>query len=112
MTDEGSRDLYNFRLTMANRAYLRVWTRDFSERTMIAEFARFLTTAPISESEGNFQQLTVQAVDATEAPISEWDLWAGTVRLAAVAARAAQHLGGHSAFPFEARSELGGFSTA
>ncbi len=33
---------------MANRAYLRVWTRDFSEQTMIAEFARFLTTAPVS----------------------------------------------------------------
>jgi len=30
---------------MANHAYLRVWTRDFSVETMLAEFARFLTTA-------------------------------------------------------------------
>src|SRR5437016_3688033 len=40
---------------MANRAYLRVWTRDFSEATMIAEFARFLTTALLAAaSEGHF----------------------------------------------------------
>jgi len=30
---------------MANRSYLRVWTRDFAEPTMIHEFARLLTTA-------------------------------------------------------------------
>ena len=109
MTDEGSRDLYNFRLTMANRAYLRVWTRDFSERTMITEFARFLTTAPISDSEGNFQQLTVQAVDATEAPISEWDLKEGTFKPAEVAALAAQHLNEDTAFIVEAQWELWSF---
>ena len=51
---------------MANRAYLRVWTRDFSEETMIAEFARFLTSAPLSASLNTFTELTVQPVDATE----------------------------------------------
>jgi len=39
---------------MANRAYLRVWSRGFSEKAMIAEFARFLTTAPLTEGEGRF----------------------------------------------------------
>ena len=58
---------------MANRAYLRVWTRDFSLETMIAEFARFLASVPLSESHAGFDQLTVQAVDATETPIVEWD---------------------------------------
>src|SRR5208337_4319897 len=61
---------------MANRAYLRVWTRDFSEETMIAEFARFLASVPLSEAHAGFDQLTVQAVDATETPIVKWDLWA------------------------------------
>src|SRR5258708_31518191 len=60
--------------TMANHAYLRVWTRDFSLETMIAEFARFMTTAPLSATQNAFTELVVQAVDATETPVAEWDL--------------------------------------
>ena len=45
--------------TMANHAYLRAWTRDFSVQTMIAEFARFLTTAPLSVSHSSFDELIV-----------------------------------------------------
>jgi hypothetical protein len=59
---------------MANRAYLRVWTRDFSEETMIAEFARFLTTAPVAEAPNGFQVLSVQPVDYSEPAEVEWDL--------------------------------------
>ena len=51
---------------MANHAYLRVWTRDFSESTMIPEFARFLTTAPLSPTKPGFTELIVQAIDSTE----------------------------------------------
>src|SRR5437870_8198929 len=47
-------------------AYLRVWTRDFSLETMIAEFARFMTTAPLSAAQTTFSELIVQAVDATD----------------------------------------------
>jgi len=96
---------------MSNRAYLRVWTRDFSEKTMIPEFARFLTTAPLSEGEGRFQQLTVQAVDATEAPVSEWDLKEGTFGPAEVAALAAQYLNEDTAFIVEAQWDLWSFNT-
>ena len=49
---------------MANHAYLRVWTRDFSLQTMLAEFARFLTTAPLSATQNAFDELIVQAVDS------------------------------------------------
>ena len=56
---------------MANHAYLRVWTRDFSVETMIAEFARFLTTAPLSVSHSSFDELIVQAVEPGETPIGE-----------------------------------------
>jgi len=94
---------------MANRAYLRVWTRDFSEKTMIAEFARFLTTAPLSEGEGRFQQLLVQAVDATETPVAEWDLKDGTFGPAEVAALAALHLNEDTAFIVEAQWDLWSF---
>src|SRR5437016_13766940 len=60
--------------TMANHAYLRVWTRDFSLETMLAEFARFLTTAPLSATQNTFSELIAQAVDPTEIPVAEWDL--------------------------------------
>ena len=68
---------------MANRAYLRVWTRDFSESTMIPEFARFLTTAPVSSLPSAqpdqpglpaFTEMVVQAVDSSESSVAEWDL--------------------------------------
>jgi hypothetical protein len=94
---------------MANRAYLRVWSRDFSEKAMIAEFARFLTTAPLAEGEGRFQQLTVQAVDATESPVAEWDLKDGIFAPAEVAALAAQHINEDTAYIVEARWDLWSF---
>jgi hypothetical protein len=94
---------------MANRAYLRVWTRDFSEQTMIAEFARFLTSAPLSEGKGNFQQLTVQAVDSTEMPVAEWDLKEGTFGPAEVAALAAQQINEDTAYIVDAQWDLWSF---
>jgi hypothetical protein len=94
---------------MANRAYLRVWTRDFSKQTMIVEFARFLATAPLSEGKGRFQQLTVQAVDATETAVAEWDLREGTIGPAEVAALAALHLSEDTAFIVEAQWDLWSF---
>jgi hypothetical protein len=94
---------------MANRAYLRVWTRDFSEQTMIAEFARFLATAPITESGAGFQQLIVQPVDTTEAPLAEWDLKMGTFGAAEVAALAAQQLAADTAYLVNAQWDLWNF---
>src|SRR4051812_5813007 len=93
---------------MANRAYLRIWTRDFSESTMIAEFARFLTTAPLSASESTFTGLTVQAVNAAETPVAEWDLRGQGYGPAEVAALAAQHLNADTAYFATARWDLWG----
>ncbi len=83
---------------MANRAYLRVWTRDFSETTLIAQFARFLATAPLSASESWFKELVVQPVDATELSLAEWDLKDLGYGAAEVAALAAQHINADSAY--------------
>ena len=91
---------------MANRAYLRVWTRDFSQQTMIAEFARFLTTAPLSESETKFLDLTVQPVDITQSAVAEWDLKQGNIGPAEIAALAALHLHEDTAFIVRALWDL------
>ena len=85
---------------------MRVWTRDFSEATMIAEFARFLTTAPLAESRQFFNELIVQAVDATEAPVAEWDVHDGTYGAPEIAALAAQHLNSDTSYIVHARWDL------
>ena len=91
---------------MANRAYLRVWTRDFSEQTMIAEFARFLTTVPLAETRSGFDQLIVQAIEAGETPLEEWDLREQKYGPAEVAALAIQHLNLDTAFFVSGRWDL------
>jgi hypothetical protein len=91
---------------MANRAYLRVWTRDFSEPTTIAQFARFLATAPLPESRQYFDELVAQAVDPTEPPVAEWDVHDGTYGAPEIAALAAQHLNADTAFIVYAKWNL------
>src|SRR2546423_15378164 len=94
---------------MANHAYLRVWTRDFSLQTMLAEFARFLTTAPLSATQNAFDELIVQAVDTTEIPVAEWDLRPLKVGPAEVAALAVQHLNSGRAYIAGGKWGLWGF---
>ena len=91
---------------MANRAYLRVWTRDFSEATMVAQFARFLATAPLSASEDAFSELTVQSVDPSETPVAEWDLRGQGYGAPEVAALAAQHWHSDTAYVATAKWDL------
>lgn len=76
---------------------------------MIAEFARFLTTAPLTKGSGAFRALTVQAVDVTEAAVAEWDLSEGSFGPAEVAALAAQHIHDDTAFIVEAQWDLWSF---
>ena len=95
--------------TMANHSYLRVWTRDFSTETMIAEFARFLTTAPLSTTKNAFTELIVQPVDPTEPAAAEWDLRAQGAGPAQIAALAAQSLNSDSAYIASASWDLWNF---
>jgi len=94
---------------MANRAYLRVWTRDFTEITLIAQFARFLTTAPLSATENAFKELIVQPIDATELSLAEWDLKDLGYGAPEVAALAIQHLHPDSAYIVNAKWDIWSF---
>jgi hypothetical protein len=93
---------------MANRAYLRVWTRDFTESTLIAQLARFLATAPLSTSQPTFTELTVQPIDATETPVASWDLRPTKFGPAEVAALAIQQLNFDSAYQVSGKWDLWG----
>jgi hypothetical protein len=94
---------------MANHSYLRVWTRDFSAETMLVQFARFLTTAPLSASLPTFTELVVQPIDATETPVAEWDLRPLKMGPPEVAAMALQHLNPDSAYIVSAKWDLWDF---
>lgn len=96
---------------MSNRAYLRVWTRDFSNDTMIAQFARFLATAPLSPSQPGFGELIVQPIDPSETPLAEWDLRDQGYGAPEVAAVAAQHINVDSAYIASASWELWNFDS-
>ena len=91
---------------MANHAYLRVWMRDFSLDTMLAQFARFLTTAPLSAARNTFEELIVQAIDPAETPVAEWDLRPLNAGPAEVAALAVQHLNADTAYFAGAKWDL------
>jgi len=93
---------------MANRAYLRVWTRDFSESTLIPQFARFLATAPLSASPAAFTDLIVQPIDSTEPSAAEWDLREQTYGAPEVAALAAQYLNADTAYFASAQWDVWG----
>jgi hypothetical protein len=90
---------------------LRVWTRDFSEATMIAEFARFLKTAQLAESRQYFDELIVQPIDSTEPPAAEWDVHDGTYGAPEIAALAAQHLNADTSYIVHAKWDLWTFDT-
>lgn len=96
---------------MANRAYLRVWTRDFSRESMIAQFARFLATVPLSTARNSFDQLVIQAVDPTETPVAEWDMREAAFGAAEVAAMAAQHIHEDTAYIVEAKCDMWTFES-
>jgi len=95
---------------MANRAYISVWTKDFSESTMIAQLARFLATVPHSASRPFFTDFTVQPIDPGEPPLASWDLRSEQYGAAQVAALAAQHVHADSAYIAEACWDLWQFN--
>lgn len=97
---------------MANRAYLRVWTRDFSATTLIPQFARFLATAPLSVQQNSFTEFVVQPIDAAETPLAEWDLRDQGYGPPEVAALAAQHINPDSAYIATANWDLWSFDSS
>lgn len=91
---------------MANRAYLRVWTRELTETARMEQFVRFLATVPHSAAEPHFTRLTVQSIDSAESPVGEWDLRGQNFGPAETAALALQHLYGDTAYFVSAQWDL------
>ena len=78
---------------------------------MIPQFVRFLATVPLPAARNSFDNLVIQAIDATETPVSEWDFREGTFGAPEVAAIAAQHIHEDSAYIVEAEWDLWTFES-
>jgi hypothetical protein len=76
---------------MSNRAYTSIWSRNFSEETLIKQWKAFLETVPFSNERRGFTELVIRAVDATEAPIFEQDLRSGEYGADVLADLAREH---------------------
>jgi len=84
---------------MANQAYLRVICSEFPEARIPERLDAFLETIPLSLSKPGFTQLTVRAVDDSQAPILEQDLRAAPFDAAGIVATVAEQL--HSDCSYE-----------
>lgn len=78
-------------LRMANRAYASIWSRNFSEETLIEQWRAFLKTVPFSDERPGFAELVIRAVDTAEAPIFEQDLRSGEYGAEVLADLAREH---------------------
>jgi hypothetical protein len=86
---------------MANRAYLSVWTKGYSEEVMLEQFERFLQTVPLSKQQPGFTNLLVRAVSPSEAPVAEHDLQGVIAGATEVAALTREHRNADSAYEVE-----------
>lgn len=90
---------------MANRAYLGVWLREFSEASMPRQFEQFLASAPLS-SPSPYTRLVVQAVGPSEPVLAEWELRGQGLTSAEVVQLAAEHANADTVFVVEAQWDL------
>jgi hypothetical protein len=64
---------------MANRAFWGVWSKDFSDSTMLGEFGKILQTVPYSAEFPGLTSLVVRAVEPSETPLVDIDLRANPI---------------------------------
>jgi hypothetical protein len=98
---------YNRRV--ANRSYLSVWCREFSESTSEFKsftFQSFLATVPLSARRPGFTQLTIRAVSFSEPPILELDLRQSPLDPAEIVAAAGEMLQPDVCYEVEAHWNL------
>ncbi len=90
---------------MANRAYVGVWLREFSEASLLRQFEQFLGSAPLS-APSPYTRLVVHAVDPSEAALAEWDLRGQGLTAAEVIQLAGEQANADTAYIVEAQWDL------
>lgn len=97
---------------MANHAYAGVWTKGFSEATLLRQFESLLGTAPFSSTRPGFIWLVARAVDAAETPLLDEDLRTAPLSAADVVELAREHVGADCALEVTTQWDLWTFDVA
>ena len=97
---------------MSNQSYLSVWCKDFPEERMLEHFGAFLGTVPFSTARPGFTQLTIRAVDSSEAPILEQDLRAVPLDAAGILEIVRYHVHGDCCYEVRCQWDLATFDGA
>jgi len=93
---------------MANRAYVRFWTRDNAAALLLDRFERLLETVPMSAEQPGFTRVVVRAIAFAETPVIERDLRGVTANAADVIAMAREHSDEDTACEVETSWDLWG----
>ena len=91
---------------MANRAYASIWSKNFSEATVLKQFGRLLEAVPFSAARPGFDELVIRAVDSAETPLVERDLGNHPLDAAGVISLAREYLHADSAYEVQAYWDL------
>ncbi len=97
---------------MGNRAYLSMWSRDFSEATMLEQFAQLLKTIPVPAERPGFTQLVIRAVDPTQTAVVESDLRSRPLDAAELMTLAGEHLHSDSTYEVQTHWDLWVYDTS
>lgn len=96
---------------MANRAYVSLWSKGFSEATMLEQFQQLLTTVPLSAERPGFTELVIRAVDPAETPLVERDLRGQGLSAAELIEMVAEYLHPDSAYEVQTHWDLWVYDT-
>jgi hypothetical protein len=91
---------------MANRAYAGVWTKGFSEATMLERLEGFLGTVPYSQTYPGLTSLMVRAVDPGESPLVDQDFRLQPLAPAGLVELAREYVNGDVAFEVSANWDV------
>ena len=91
---------------MANRAYVSVWTKGFSEENMLEQFGRLLETPPFSAERPGFAELVIHPVDPSETPLIQLDLRGQALSAAQLMELASEYRHADSAYEVRAHWDM------
>lgn len=97
---------------MANQSYLSIWCKDFTEERMLGQIGAFLATVPFSTTRPGFTDLTIRAVDASEAPVLEDDLRAAPLDAGGIIELIREQLHGDTSYEVRANWDLWEFDAS
>jgi hypothetical protein len=93
-------------LAVANHAFVSIWSKGFTEATMLGQLEQLLKAFPISAQRPGFASLVIHPVNPTETTLVECDLRSQPLDAAALVEIARDHLHPDSAYEIQTHWDL------